>query len=199
MNYVEYAADKATDEKSRQALQSAMECVERIREITHSMLLYISPTQEHGAQACELAAVVKKALNLVKADLRQAGIEVYVDVSDDLPTVHSHPTLLQQVLINLILNARDAQSEQPLPQINIVAHRQDTKVVLNVSDNGTGMTREIRSRAFDPFFTTKSPGEGTGLGLTLSRHFMEQLGGSLDVESLPGRGCCMTVILPIAL
>ncbi len=197
MNFVQFAADRCDDEKSRFALSRAMECVERIREITHSMLLYISPASSHATASCVLPGVVAKVLNLLGDDLSQAGITVKVDMPENLPGVICHPTLLQQVLVNLLSNARDALREQPQPRVNISAQLDGAKVLLKVCDNGTGIAKEVRSRIFDPFYTTKAPGEGTGLGLTLSRHFMEQAGGKISVHSEAGRGCCMNVVLQV--
>ena len=101
------------------------------------------------------------------------------------------------MLVNLLSNARDALREQPQPRVNISAQLDGAKVLLKVCDNGTGIAKEVRSRIFDPFYTTKAPGEGTGLGLTLSRHFMEQAGGKISVHSEAGRGCCMNVVLQV--
>jgi two-component system sensor histidine kinase HupT/HoxJ len=89
-----------------------------------------------------------------------------------------------------LLNARDALLEQPEPLITISASHAGGKVVLSVSDNGGGVSAEIRQKIFDPFFTTKPIGKGTGLGLAVSQQLIEEVGGSLGYIETQGHGAC---------
>jgi len=98
---------------------------------------------------------------------------------------------LQQILVNLIINSRDALADSQQPQIKIMVRPMEDMLELNVTDNGPGIPQEMQSKIFDPFFTTKPPGKGTGLGLSVIRRLIQDVGGTIQVESLYGHGCCM--------
>jgi C4-dicarboxylate-specific signal transduction histidine kinase len=107
---------------------------------------------------------------------------------------------LVQVLVNLLINAADAVSEPGAKErrIRINAEHVGGEVVIEVEDTGPGLSPEARKRIFEPFFTTKPPGKGTGLGLALSREYVEADGGTLTVEEAPTGGARVVVKLPLA-
>jgi len=109
-------------------------------------------------------------------------------------TVMADPGLIEQILINLLINARDAMPAGG--RIEVVTRERTDAVVLAVRDTGCGMTPEVRERIFEPFFTTKAPGEGTGLGLSTVKRIVGQLAGSIDVESAPGKGSTFRLSIP---
>jgi CheY-like chemotaxis protein/anti-sigma regulatory factor (Ser/Thr protein kinase) len=131
-----------------------------------------------------------------------------VGVPDDLPPIVGDPTQLHQVLLNLCVNARDAMPEGGTITISAQRHhdaggqRLDGSkqpapwITILVSDTGTGMTPEVVERIFEPFFTTKPLGRGTGLGLSTSLAIVKSHGGTLEVQSTPGRGSTFVVRLP---
>jgi signal transduction histidine kinase len=109
---------------------------------------------------------------------------------------------MEQVLLNLIVNARDAIAGEGVVTVTTQrvqdANRQNgDRVELSVRDTGSGMRPEVRLRVFEPFFTTKEPGKGTGLGLATAFATVKQAGGVIDVESEVGRGTCFRIQLPI--
>jgi C4-dicarboxylate-specific signal transduction histidine kinase len=116
------------------------------------------------------------------------------------PRVNASEPRLVQVFVNLIANAGQAFPElSPRNEIRIaVQPRADGAVEAVVADNGPGLTEEARANLFHPFFTTKPLGVGTGLGLSISRTIIRQIGGRLEVDSEPGRGCAFRVVLPAA-
>jgi signal transduction histidine kinase len=99
-------------------------------------------------------------------------------------------------LVNLIINARDALVDSQQPHINIAVRHMDGMLELSVADNGSGIPQDVQTKIFDPFFTTKPPGTGTGLGLSVIRRLVQDVGGSIQVESLYGHGCCMRLRFP---
>ena len=103
---------------------------------------------------------------------------------------------LEQVIVNLVVNARDASFENG--DVRVCTRDDDAEVALLVEDDGSGMDAETRRRIFEPFFTTKGEGRGTGLGLANVREIVERAGGSIEVESMPGEGSRFTVRLPRA-
>ena len=110
--------------------------------------------------------------------------------------IHCSADSLQQILINLIINARDALADSQQPVIKIVAKPIEGMLELSIIDNGPGIPQEIQTKIFDPFFTTKPPGKGTGLGLSVTRRLVQDIGGSIQVESLLEQGCCFRLHFP---
>jgi signal transduction histidine kinase len=122
-------------------------------------------------------------------------VSVSLRLSDGLPPVMVDPVQLDQVLLNLVLNARDAMPDGG--PLTIETHAENGQVVLTVSDAGTGMDAETRARIFEPFFTTKGHA-GTGLGLPTVYGIVKQSGGAVTCDSVPGRGTTFRVFLPAA-
>ena len=138
---------------------------------------------------------------LVESALRMAApqlgsrVRVEKDFSP-VPGIHCAPQEIQQVLINLVLNA--CQAIEGGGTIRVGVRGESGQVVLSVEDDGCGIPPELIDRIFDPFFTTKSVGEGTGLGLSISYEIVRRHGGEIEVESVPGRGSAFRVRLPAA-
>ncbi len=118
----------------------------------------------------------------------------------ELPPVIADPHRLQQVVVNLLLNAADAVAGAPEKRIVVETARRSSAdpewVQLRVSDTGHGIDPAHLPALFDPFFTTKEPGKGTGLGLAIAKPVVEAMGGTIRAESAPGRGATFTVELP---
>lgn len=138
-------------------------------------------------------------LEMLGYSLRTQNIELRIDQDSALPSVWADSDQLNQVLVNLIVNAQQAVLEREEPRIIEVATRYDRQkgaVRVLISDNGPGIPKEIRSRIFDPFFTTKEVGAGTGVGLAVSHGIIESHGGTIDVESGAEQGATFTITLP---
>ena len=124
-------------------------------------------------------------------------IELAVDVEPDLPWVKANPGQIQQIVMNLVLNARDAIGDRGRITI-VTGNVGEDRVLLAVSDTGTGIDPAILSRIFEPFFTTKPAGRGTGLGLATVMTIVEAMGGRLTVKSEQGQGTRFLIYLPAA-
>lgn len=145
---------------------------------------------------------------MLASELEQDGIALRIALPPALPLVKAEPSQLEQVLVNLLLNARDAFRIAGLTPpvgryIRVEAERRTLEggrpaLALLVRDNGPGMSDEVRSRVFQPFFTTKDPGQGTGLGLSISYGLIRSFGGTLSVESRFGHGAEFAIVLPLA-
>ncbi len=189
LNYVEYAKDKATDSRSKEVLEDALHEINRIKNIVRNMLVFIRADSTHQ-ESCGVRETVKQTLALLEGELRRNSVQVQLQFPEGLLTVKCSAGSLQQILLNLLLNARDAIAEQTERRITITGQNEGGKVILMVCDNGPGIPAGLLEKIFDPFFTTKPVGKGTGLGLSVSRHLIEEAGGSINPCFVQGHGCC---------
>jgi PAS domain S-box-containing protein len=188
--------------------------VDRITEIIDHMRTFARPEPEGETRTFALAEPVEGALKLMGAQLRVHGIVVYTEIAADLPPVRGRPNAIEQVLLNLLSNARDALDDRlrrqrageagtdadwrPAVTVRALADASGTDLRLEVADNGAGIPPQIVERLFEPFFTTKEVGKGTGIGLPIIRGIVESHGGRVEVDSRPGDGATFTVVLPRA-
>ena len=147
-----------------------------------------------------LNEVIEKALTICRAEVRKRGTSLKVSIPDDLPPVFIDPDAVEQVLVNLLINAAHAlDKEDSIIKISVLpsySHGQLERCVIEVCDNGSGMDEKVRSKIFDPFFTTKTSAMGTGLGLYICQNLIEKIGGSIEVDSQPGEGSIFRIVLP---
>jgi signal transduction histidine kinase len=127
--------------------------------------------------------------------LQNGNIKVRKELVERLPPVRGNENRMQQVFFNLLLNARDAMPRGGW--LTLATRADDEVVAVEVRDTGDGIKREHIKRIYDPFFTTKGMGRGTGLGLSVSYGIVQEHGGSIAVDSLPGQGTTFRVILPV--
>ncbi len=130
--------------------------------------------------------------------LKTANIEIVKNYDPDLPWIYADPGQLQQVFLNLIINAEYImKTTHDKGKLTISSYQTDKHIILNFKDDGLGMTDEVKAKIFQPFFSTKAPGEGTGLGLGLSRSIILEHQGTIEVNSMLGIGTTFTITLPI--
>lgn len=161
-------------------------------------LLTFARRDDAELEPLDVGAVVRDLEGLLR---RMVGEQIVLDlrVSDRVPPVLATAGQIEQIVLNLALNARDAMPDSIGIDVSSVAFAQDDRAVaIAVRDDGAGMTSDVVARCLDPFFTTKAPGRGTGLGLSTVYGIAKRLGGDLDVQSAPGRGTVVTVRLPVA-
>ncbi|MCK5828257.1 hypothetical protein KAH43_07025 [Candidatus Bipolaricaulota bacterium] len=194
MNYAELVKDKAQDAKSIEYLTEIGNEGNRIAKIVRNLLSFSRQDKEEHSPA-RIADIIDSSLTLVGSTLRRDQITVDLDIPEDLPQLKCRNQQIQQVLINLLTNSRDALNarypeydENKLVRITARTFEQDGEdwIRTTVEDHGTGMAQDVAQRIFDPFFTTKSRTEGTGLGLSVSFGIVKEHHGKLTVESVPG-------------
>jgi signal transduction histidine kinase/serine/threonine protein kinase len=188
MNFVEFVADRTEDAKSKQVLEQALQQILRIKKIVSNMLVFMR-NKTVSVGHCAFNEVLEQTLLLLEGELRKAAITIHMDCADKLPDISCSAESLQQILVNLLINARDALSDTASPQIRITTALVNTILEVSIVDNGPGVNQDIQSRMFDPFFTTKAPGKGTGLGLSVTRRLIQDCGGSISLESSENAGC----------
>lgn len=169
--------------------------VERCREITHKLLDF-ARRKDPLIQGVDVNKLIEDMAKLVEKEASQKNIRIVRAYRKDMPTIHTDPPLLRQVILNLLNNASYAVRENG--EIRIETRALDNGLTeLVIKDNGCGIPKNDLGKIFDPFFTTKPPGKGTGLGLSICHGIIVRLGGQITVESEPGKGTAFTVRLPI--
>ncbi len=181
LNYVAFAQSRASDPKSAEVLAKASRGLGHIRQVVMGLLGFARASPQ-SAGPVDLVALVGQALELVGAELSKRDIAVVESLPVDLPLAWGDPDGLRQVLVNLFINARDALEGCDPKRLDIRAQAGVRTVWLEVQDSGPGIPQELRGRIFDAFFTTKPPGQGTGLGLSVSASIVKGLGGCLSCE-----------------
>jgi signal transduction histidine kinase len=160
-------------------------------------LLKFARQEKTAFEATEPNVPVENAIAIVRHQLGLQKVKVDADLAQDLPRINGNGNQLQQVLMNLMINAQQAMGGAG-GEIHVITRRAGpSEVEIRVRDNGPGMTPEIRKRVFEPFFTTKPGGKGTGLGLSVSFGIIEDHAGEISVESEPGMGTTFIIRLPV--
>ena len=171
---------------------------ERIRTFVAGLKDFALMKEPRPGEWVNVAEVVKKTLSICRAQIKSAVKTLTVDIPPDLPPLWADAHSLEQILINLLINAAQAADKED-SRVKLragVTDRWLERLVIEVSDNGRGMDKETRQRVFDPFFTTKPRPEGTGLGLYVVHTLVGALRGRIEVESAPGEGSTFRVALP---
>ena len=193
-NYIQMLAKQMPESDPRHSIiEKIVKQTFRASEIVNNLLNF-SRTGAAEIANVDVNHVVEETLSLVAHPLKTSQIQVVKNLGDGLPAVRGSANKLQQVFLNLFLNARDAMPSGGILEVRTSAH--NGSVEIEVVDTGAGIPREHINRIFDPFFTTKSSGRGTGLGLSVSYGIIKEHAGKVDVRSAPGKGTSFHVELP---
>jgi len=179
-----------------ESLGELLHATERAAALTKQLLTF-SRKQSFRATLLNLNEVVEGVVSMLRRLIHE-NIRVELDPDQELGLVRGDVTQLEQVLLNLAINARDAMPEGGRLRISTGAHG-DEQICLCVSDTGTGMSPEVVSRIFEPFFSTKEVGKGTGLGLSTVYGIVQQMRGTISVDSVQGEGTTFRILLPRAI
>jgi signal transduction histidine kinase len=146
----------------------------------------------------DIKSIIEKSMGICESQIKKRIKFLDISIQEELPKIFTNSKAIEQVLINLLVNAAQAvDKEDSRVKLDVSLDKTSQKnLIIKVEDNGCGMDEKTRNRLFDPFFTTKPSAEGTGLGLYVSNNLIEALGGRIEVESEPGKGSSFRVILP---
>ncbi len=195
-NYIQMLAKQLPAGDTRQLLiEKIVKQTFRASEIVNHLLNF-SRTGAAEFQPVSLNQVVEETLSLLTHPFRTGQVQVIRNLSPELPTVLGSGNRLQQVFLNLFLNARDAMPSGGMLEVRSAAYNGTVEV--EVTDTGGGISRENLARIFDPFFTTKATARGTGLGLSVSYGIIKEHAGKIEVRSTPGKGTSFKLEFPAA-
>jgi PAS domain S-box-containing protein len=164
--------------------------------VIRDLLLFARKTEARDVPI-DINTIVKHTVRLRALASRSSGIEVHMHLDESNPKARGDEQKLQQVLLNLLVNAESAMHDTEVRHLSVTTRRKQGMVYIVVSDTGHGMTAAVSERIFEPFFTTKPPGEGTGLGLSVSYGIIQAHDGNISVESTPEVGTTFTILLPL--
>jgi signal transduction histidine kinase len=195
---------KMLQERGSEGIGYTIDRLHRIRDQAARARTIIDHLRIFGAQSPEtqapvrLSEAVEGALSLVSGTLRSTNVVVVNEIDDSLPPVIGGLALIEQVLVNVVLNARDAMAANPEGTTRYLVLSSATKdtadaVSLEIRDSGPGIPASVQDRIFEPFFTTKELGKGIGLGLSICHGIMTSLGGNITAENVPGSGAVFTL------
>jgi two-component system NtrC family sensor kinase len=158
-------------------------------------LLTFSRSGKTQAEVVDVNGTIEGALSLTETQAKIRNIEIIKKFGNGLPQTTMYKNQIQQVILNLCNNAMDAMPDGG--SITVATMQVDRQIEIRVADTGKGMTEEVKRHIFEPFFTTKEVGKGTGLGLSLCYEIVQKHNGTIEVESVEGKGATITVKLPV--
>jgi two-component system NtrC family sensor kinase len=187
-----------SDDQKRNLFKDIKTCSLRCKQIVQSLLAF-SRQEQFAFYPVAINEVVEEAMKLVAYQIETDNIRIDLDCADQIPPIEGNAQQLEQVLVNLLLNAK--QSFEGTDGMRLIGvqtgfDRGRNQVFVKVSDTGPGISQENLPQIFDPFFTSKAVGKGTGLGLSVSLGIIQTHDGAIGAESEPGRGSTFTVYLP---
>lgn len=195
--YLQYKLDE--DDPSRESLEIIVEQIDRVSRVIRGLLDF-SREESPAIASVDLSAAVERVIELMHYELERRELEVQVDLPSSLPKLAADADEIEQVLVNLVVNASDASTEGD--NLRIAARTDGSSdgeaeaLTITVEDTGKGIPEERIHQVFDPFFTTKKRGKGTGLGLPIVAKIVRNHGGTIDIDSQPGEGTCVTIRWP---
>jgi signal transduction histidine kinase len=197
MNLARAARDVETGDanaRAAQAIARASEATRRAGRLTGQLLAF-ARKQPLSPAVMDVNDVVRGMSELLAGTIHKESLELRLAQGPLMAELDVNQ--LENAIINLAMNARDAMQDSPEPKLAIATESDGHVVRLSVTDNGTGMSRQEAERAFEPFFTTKAPGQGTGLGLSQVYGFVQQSGGAVRIDSERGRGTTVILEFPM--
>ncbi len=169
--------------------------VARAKKVIHNLLGF-ARRMEPAKEKINVNALLDETTGFLDNEARYVNINIEKNYSENVPTITSDLSQIQQVVLNLLNNAIDAIDQNGTVTVSTRYHEKTDEVEISVADTGKGIPESNLSKIFDPFFTTKEVGKGTGLGLSISYTIIEKLGGRITVQSKVGEGTVFTILLP---
>ncbi|MBN2241965.1 MAG: histidine kinase [Acidobacteria bacterium] len=187
---------KVGESELRDRLKTIQDSSFRCRDITRKLLRFVRRS-DFDMQEQDIHLLIDSVMDgLLGKEIEVSDLKVVRNYDTSLPQLVTDGNQLQQVILNIVNNARDAIGSKP-GEIVVATYRRGNNIVVSIQDNGSGMPPEVLEKLFVPFFTTKEVGKGTGLGLSVSYGIVRNLGGEIEVDSIAGEGSTFRLVLPM--
>lgn len=187
--------DLPEDDGNKETIEKIIKLTNRCKIIVRGLLDFArNETQERSP--LDLNEVLKEMLSLMEGHVIMREIDLDMRLDPALPLFQGNRTKLEQVFLNMVVNAAEAMEGTGRLELSTWADNESNELCVRFLDHGPGMTEEVAARVFEPFFTTKSRGRGTGLGLAISHGIIKQHHGRMELDTAPGQGTCITIRLP---
>ena len=170
---------------------------ERAQHIVENLLDFAGARRSTVMEKLDIISVIKKSVNLIANQLRISNIDLKQDISDSVLYVKGSSNKLEQIFINIILNAIQVMKDRGTLTISVKPDSENKNLLIKISDTGPGIPGDEIKKIFEPFYTTKAVGEGTGLGLSVTKSLVIEHNGAIEVESNLGAGSTFIIILPL--
>jgi C4-dicarboxylate-specific signal transduction histidine kinase len=199
LNFVQYALKRTErDDKRYQVLMDAETEAKRCIGIVNNLLTFSRKSQQKKTHREKVYCddILQRVLHLLSFRIEKEKVHIVNEIAGKRLHVWGDTDKIQQVFLNIIINALDALTANDRKVLHFTAFQEKQSVSMHITDSGMGIPPEKLSKIFDPFFTTKPVGKGTGLGLSVCRNIINDLGGSIACESRPGQGTRFSIVLP---
>ena len=185
--------DMPQGDPKRERLERAEKATGRCKRLVNDLLTFSRESKE--LKSVDINDIVGSALADAEVQIANPNIRISKELKPDLPKINIDPFQIQQVLMNIIMNAADAIKKEG--RITVKTSSSPENIFVEISDTGEGIPAEIQNKIFDPFFTTKAPGKGKGLGLAISYNIVKRFNGDIHVKSEKDKGATFTITLPL--
>jgi signal transduction histidine kinase len=192
-NYIQdVLEDISSDDPLKERLKRAEKATGRCKRIVTDLLTFARESK--ALKPADVNEIINSTVRNAREEIASPDIRITEELSPDLPSVKVDSRQLQQVFMNIIMNAADAIKGEG--QIAIKSYKDSGSIFIDISDTGEGMPEDVLDKIFDPFFTTKAPGKGQGLGLAISYNIIKRFEGDIRIKSEAGKGTTFTITLP---
>ncbi len=186
--------DEISSQEKKELINDILIQTERARDIVHHLLGF-SRKGTTNKENLDLAKILKDTLHFLKNELKISNIKLKTRIEKNMAMASVNRNQLEQVLINIILNAVQAMGHGGLLEVTLDTNKKNNQAIFTIKDNGPGMSREVLKHILEPFYTTKK--DGTGLGLSVSYGIIKGYNGDIKIDSQEGRGTIVNIILPL--
>lgn len=198
--YIEILQDKMADDTNAnpfypKTFEKIGNAAEAIRKIVINLKSYVSSNSDNIV--IDLNKTIQASIDLVSYLYRKEQIELETNLCSENPMIIANIGKLQQVIMNLLSNSKDAMDESEIKKITISTSTENSNAIIKVTDSGTGIDSDKIDKIFDKFYSTKPVGKGTGLGLDIIKSIIEEIKGRINVESKPGNGATFIISIPL--
>jgi len=193
-----------TDNYLKAKINKVFDNISRIKNIIDHVRTFSRDHEDFGQLEFDINNCIKSSISMVSEQMSHKGIELTFNESEQVPFIKGNTHRFEQVMLNLLINAKDAIEEKLVNEnltfdkkIDISTKYKNNQITIEVKDNGIGIPAEIIDKVLLPFYTTKAPGEGTGLGLSISYGIIKELNGEIEIQSEVLKGTTIKIIIPI--